>query len=57
MENPDLVDAGGGFVSALPRAASLDSIMVFGLIRGGHLDLTVLGGLQVDARAGALPTG
>ncbi len=50
MENPDLVDAGGGFVSALPGAASLDSTMVFGLIRGGHLDLTVLGGLQVDAR-------
>ncbi len=50
MENPDLVDAGGGFVSALPGAASLDSTMVFGLIRGGHLDLTVLGGLQVDVR-------
>ncbi len=50
MENPDLVDAGGGFVSALPGAASLDSTTVFGLIRGGHLDLTVLGGLQVDAR-------
>jgi len=50
MENPALVDAGGGFVSALPGAASLDSTMVFGLIRGGHLDLTVLGGLQVDAR-------
>jgi acetate CoA/acetoacetate CoA-transferase beta subunit len=50
MENPALVDAGGGFVSALPGAASLDSTLVFGLIRGGHLDLTVLGGLQVDAR-------
>jgi acetate CoA/acetoacetate CoA-transferase beta subunit len=50
MENPALVDAGGGFVSALPGAASLHSTMVFGLIRGGHLDLTVLGGLQVDAR-------
>ncbi|MGO9466174.1 MAG: 3-oxoacid CoA-transferase subunit B [Isosphaeraceae bacterium] len=50
MENPDLVDAGGGLVSAVPGAASLDSTLVFGLIRGGHLDLTVLGGLQVDAR-------
>ena len=50
MENPALVDAGGGFVSALPGASSLDSTLVFGLIRGGHLDLTVLGGLQVDAR-------
>jgi acetate CoA/acetoacetate CoA-transferase beta subunit len=50
MENPDLVDAGGGFVSAMPGATSLESTLVFGLIRGGHLDLTVLGGLQVDAR-------
>ncbi len=50
MEDPNLVDAGGGFVSALPGAASLDSTMAFGLIRGGHLDLTVLGGLQVDTR-------
>ena len=50
MENPDLIDAGGGFIMAIPGAASLDSNVTFGLIRGGHLDLTVLGGLQVDAR-------
>jgi acetate CoA/acetoacetate CoA-transferase beta subunit len=50
MEEPDLTDAGGGFVSALPGATSIDSAMSFGLIRGGHLDITVLGGLQVDAR-------
>ncbi len=50
MEDPDLTDAGGGFVSAVPGAASIDSAMSFGLIRGGHLDMTVLGGLQVDAR-------
>jgi acetate CoA/acetoacetate CoA-transferase beta subunit len=48
MEEPDLTDAGGGFVSALPGATSIDSAMSFGLIRGGHLDITVLGGLQVD---------
>ncbi len=50
MENPNLVDAGGGFITAIPGAASFDSTFSFGLIRGGHLDLTVLGGLQVDAK-------
>ena len=50
MEDVYLTDAGGGFVSAVPGAASIDSAMSFGLIRGGHLDMTVLGGLQVDER-------
>ena len=50
MEDPNLTDAGGGFVTAVPGAASIDSAMSFGLIRGGHLDMTVLGGLQVDAK-------
>jgi len=49
MEDPNLTDAGGSFVSAVPGAASIDSAQSFGLIRGGHLDMTVLGGLQVDA--------
>lgn len=49
MEDPHLTDAGGGFVSAVPGAASIDSAMSFGLIRGGHLDMTVLGGLQVNS--------
>ena len=48
MEDPDLTDAGGGFITAMPGAASIDSAMSFGLIRGGHLDMTVLGGLEVD---------
>lgn len=48
MEDKHLTDAGGGFVTAVPGAASIDSAMSFGLIRGGHLDMTVLGGLEVD---------
>jgi acetate CoA/acetoacetate CoA-transferase beta subunit len=43
-----LTDAAGQPVSALPGSCTFDSAMSFGLIRGGHLDITVLGGLQVD---------
>jgi acetate CoA/acetoacetate CoA-transferase beta subunit len=43
-----LTDAGGRPVAALPGACAFDSAMSFTLIRGGHLDMTVLGGLQVD---------
>jgi acetate CoA/acetoacetate CoA-transferase beta subunit len=45
-----LTDAGGRPVSAIPGASTFDSAMSFGLIRGGHVDLTVLGGLQVDGQ-------
>ena len=53
MAHPMLTDAGGRPVTALPGASTFDSAMSFGLIRGGHLDLTILGGLQVD-QAGRL---
>jgi acetate CoA/acetoacetate CoA-transferase beta subunit len=49
MAHPTLTDAGGRPISALPGASVFDSAMSFGLIRGGHVDVTVLGGLQVDA--------
>src|SRR4029453_8929776 len=43
-----LSDPGGSFIGAVPGACSFDSCTSFGLIRGGHLDITVLGGLEVD---------
>ena len=53
MAHPMLTDAGGRPVTALPGASTFDSAVSFGLIRGGHVDMTVLGGLQVD-RTGRL---
>jgi acetate CoA/acetoacetate CoA-transferase beta subunit len=48
MAHGMLSDAAGRPVTALPGASTFDSAMSFGLIRGGHVDVTVLGGLQVD---------
>src|ERR671916_2802074 len=42
LEAEDLTDAGGGPIGALPGAATFDSAMSFGLIRGVHLGVTVL---------------
>lgn len=50
MEDRDLTDAGGGFVTAVPGPVAIDSAISFDLIRGGHIDMTVLGGLEVDER-------
>jgi acetate CoA/acetoacetate CoA-transferase beta subunit len=50
LTDPLLTDAGGRPISALPGACTFDSAMSFGLIRGGHVDMTVLGGLEVDAQ-------
>lgn len=48
--DPDLVNAGGQPASILPGGAFFDSLFSFELIRGGHVDVTVLGGLEVDAQ-------
>jgi acetate CoA/acetoacetate CoA-transferase beta subunit len=50
MAQARLTDAGGRPVTAIPGACTFDSALSFGLIRGGHVDMTVLGGLQVDGR-------
>ena len=47
-EDPDIVNAGGLPSSVVPGGAFFDSAMSFTIIRGGHLDITELGALQVD---------
>ena len=49
-EDVDVTNAGGGFVTMEPYAMCFDSAMSFSFIRGGHVDATVLGALEVDEK-------
>lgn len=44
----DLCNASDTLITLVPRACCFDTVMSFSIARGGHLDATVLGGLQVD---------
>lgn len=49
-EDKDYINAGGGYITYREGASTFDSATSFGMIRGGHIDVTFLGALQADEK-------